>query len=283
MKRVLIIIAFFTFLMSCSESNSSSTNTPDNNGNNNPTTKLRVLTGDSVHLSLGVPRDADLSNDFEQIRHQYAFSYNSAKGVPNWVAWELSKDWYGDVARYDGNFVTDITLPGDIVKITHADYTNSGYDRGHLVRSEERTDNEADNKATFYLTNIIPQTPDLNRGVWLDLEYYCEKLCKEDNKRLFVVAGPIIHTNKTLKDEGRVAIPDSCFKIIVVMNYTDNINAINDNTVIYSVIMPNIAGVRSDDWTKYKTTVDQVEKSTGYDFLNMLPVALQAKIESRKN
>ncbi|MCX6148002.1 MAG: DNA/RNA non-specific endonuclease [Candidatus Kapabacteria bacterium] len=234
----------------------------------------------SVHVALGVPEDNDSTDDYDIIRSQYIISYNKDLGVANWVAWNLDADWYGDVPRYSGNFIADTSLPSQFYKVKHSDYTNSGYDRGHMVRSEERTKTDEDNKSTFFLTNIIPQTPDLNQGVWLKLEYYCEDLCKQQNKELYVIAGGIYHTKEKIK--GLVTIPDSCFKIIVVLNRNQGLKNIDINSEVIAVVMPNISGVRSDDWMKYSTTVDRIEFSTGYDFLNCLPKKIQAIIEAKQ-
>lgn len=163
----------------------------------------------------------------------------------------------------------------------HSDYTNSGYDRGHLVRSEERTKTIEDNKSTFILTNIIPQTPDLNRGVWLNLEYYCEDLCKKDNKLLYVIAGGINRTKNTIGNQ--IVVPDSCFKIVVVLEKGQSLLDVNESTQIIAVVMPNIEGVRSDKWEKYRTSVRAIENSTGYNFLDKLPINIQNIIEQRVN
>ena len=74
----------------------------------------RVLTGDSVHVSLGIPADNDATDDYIVIRHQYALSYNQFKGVPNWVSYEMNASWFGEAERYSGNFITDNTLPLEI-------------------------------------------------------------------------------------------------------------------------------------------------------------------------
>lgn len=234
----------------------------------------------SIHVALGVPTDSDSSDDYDIIRYQYVISYNKDLDVANWVAWNLDADWYGDVDRFSGNFISDTSLPSSFYHVKHSDYTNSGYDRGHLVRSEERTKTVEDNKSTFLLTNVIPQTPDLNQGVWLKLEYYCEELCKQQNKELYVIAGGIYHTKEKIK--GLVTIPDSCFKIIVVLDRNQGLKNIDNYTEVIAVVMPNIAGVRADEWQKYTTTVDRIEFSTGYDFLNCIPKKIQAVIESKQ-
>ncbi|HEX3074772.1 MAG TPA: DNA/RNA non-specific endonuclease, partial [Ignavibacteriales bacterium] len=143
------------------------------------------------NAALGIPRDNDSSDDYLIYRPQYVVSYNRLKNDPNWVSWNLNAEWYGDVPRSEGRFIKDTTLPAEFYHVCHEDYSNSGYDRGHLVRSEERTATPEDNKSTFLLTNIIPQSPDLNRGVWLALERYCEDLCKKNNKELYIIAGGI--------------------------------------------------------------------------------------------
>lgn len=257
-----------------------SCNTNSDNGINIVDDNYGTPKINSVHVALGVPEDNDSTDDYDIIRSQYIVSYNKDLGVANWVAWNLDADWYGDVPRYSGNFIVDTSLPSQFYKVKHSDYTNSGYDRGHMVRSEERTKTDIDNKSTFFLTNIIPQTPDLNQGVWLKLEYYCEDLCKQQNKELYVIAGGIYHTKEKIK--GLVTIPDSCFKIIVVLNRNQGLKNIDINSEVIAVVMPNISGVRSDDWMKYSTTVDRIEFSTGYDFLNCLPKKIQAIIEAKQ-
>jgi len=252
----------------------------DNNAvSNNTKTDSDTITAPSIHLDLGIPKDFDSSDDYLIIRPQYCLSYNFKLGVPNWVSWEMNSDWFGDVPRYGGNFVTDNSLPSTFSKIKHTDYTNSGFDRGHQVRSEERTKTDEDNKSTFLMTNIIPQTPDLNRGVWLNLEYYLEKLCKEENKQIFVIAGGIYSSSSFINNI--VAIPDTCYKIAVVLDKGQNRKNITKDTRIIAVKIPNIAGIRSDKWEKFVTTVNSIEYSTGYDFLNYIKDEVENELESK--
>jgi endonuclease G len=208
-------------------------------------------------------------------------SYNFKLNVPNWVSWSLSADWFGDVPRYDGRFIEETLLPSWVYHPDHDDYTNSGYDRGHMVRSEERTKTEQDNKATFYMSNILPQRPDLNRGVWLDFERYCETLCKDSLKQLFIIAGPVF-VGKVHSTIGHsIAVPDSCFKIVVVLNRGQKLENVTSTTEVLAVVMPNTDGIRRDDWTKYRSNVDQIETLTGYNFLDYVKPAIQAVIEAK--
>jgi endonuclease G len=159
-------------------------------------------------------------------------------------------------------------LPINFYRVKHEDYTRSGYDRGHMVRSEERTAKVEDNRSTFILTNILPQHPHLNQGVWFNFEAYLERLCKLENKKLYVIAGGIFHTKE--KIGGVVTVPDSCFKIVVVLNKWETTLDITEDTPIIAVVMPNTGGIRRDKWEQYRTTVSRIEYSTGYKFLSAI-------------
>lgn len=233
----------------------------------------------TIHTNLGVAYSCDTTNDIILVKNQYVVNYNKLLNVPNCVSWEINDSWFGDVARWSGKFITDTTLPVGIIRIKHDDYTNSGFDRGHMVQSESRTKTIEDNKATFLLTNILPQTPDLNQGVWYDFEFYCNGLALNQGKQLYVIAGGIYHNKEKIKD--LVTIPDSCFKIVIILEKGQTYLDITESTKVISVVMPNIAGVRNNDWHEYLTTVDRIEASTCFNYLSRIPKKIQDVIESR--
>lgn len=268
----ILLLPLFALVQSCSPPASS----PVSDKTNNEPVGEAI----SIHVELGSPHDADTTDDFLVVRPQYIASFNYKSGTPNWVSWNLNDEWFGDVERYDGNFMPDPMLPSKFYHPTHDDYTNSGYDRGHMVRSEERTKTPEDNRSTFYMTNILPQRPDLNRGVWLDFERYCETLCKDSLKQLFVIAGPIFSSAPRTTIGHNIAIPDSCFKIVVVLNRGQKRTDVKSSTQVIAVVMPNRDGIRKDDWTLYRSTVDDIEARTGYDFLSSVAPSIQAAIEA---
>jgi endonuclease G len=230
---------------------------------------------------MGIPLDDNASNDYLIIRPQYALSYNQQLNLANWVSWNLHRGWYGDVPRFSGNFIQDTSLPAEFYRVKHGDYTGSGYDRGHMVRSEERTATAEDNKSTFLMTNIMPQTPTLNQQTWLSLELECERMCKNDNKELFVMAGGVFGPNpKRLNTV--VAVPDSCWKIIVILDSGQRLKDVTPATRIIAVMMNNGTYTSGKtDWKLYTTTVDAIEERTGYDFLSDVPMQIQQSIESK--
>jgi len=266
--KLIIITLLLIFIYGCTS--------PTNNNNNNNNKSLY----NSAHIELGLPCDKDNSDDYLIFRDQYVLSYNNIRGVANWVCWELSKNWDGTIKRYKGDYLTDTSLPTHYKRISHYDYTNSGYDRGHIVRSEERTKTESDNISTFYLTNIIPQLNKLNGGAWLNLENECKRLCFQENKRLLIIAGGIFQSKRYLNNNNRVMIPDYCFKIVVALGNKENYKDININTKIIAVLMPNdLSKLISNDYTDYLTTIDTIERLSEYDFLSNIDPKIQDIIE----
>ena len=70
------------------------------------------------------------------------------------------------------------------------DYTSSGYDRGHLCPSADRTDTETNNDLVFFMSNVLPQASVNNSGVWLQFENYCRSLVESTNNyELLITCG----------------------------------------------------------------------------------------------
>lgn len=209
---------------------------------------------------------------------QYVLSYNRERGTANWVAWQLSSKWLGESQRQE-DFRSDESLPSDWYHVSSSDYTRSGYDRGHMTPSADRTKSEEDNSATFLMTNIVPQTPNNNRGAWKDLEEYCRNLV-EQGKELYIIAGVFGEREKIGKNK-QVTPPDYTWKVIVVLDQPgQGVRGVSTDTRVIAVDVPNRKNT-SSSWEKYRVSVDQLETKTGYDFLNRVPESIQKVIESR--
>ncbi len=236
------------------------------------------------------PASASNPNDMLIRRPQYVLSYNQSRGTPNWVSYELDGRQFGPEDRCNC-FTSDPNIPVE-KRIYTTDYTNGGYDRGHMTRSADRTATNDENAATYYLSNVVPQQGDLNQGVWAQFENALGDSA-EAGRAVYIITGPLYsstHPLSFLKNEGKVAIPDSTWKIAVIGPRDGNnpftsggIHTIGDmaGITVLAVNMPNVAGVRNDPWSKYLTTIDKIEKSTGYDFLSVLPKDVQCKVEVR--
>jgi endonuclease G len=233
------------------------------------------------HVEFGTPRDRTPADDHLMEKRQYVLSYNPRRNVANWVSWNLNRTHFGDEPRSPA-FMADSALPARFTRVTSSDYTRSGYTRGHMVRSEERTATPEDNVATFLLTNIVPQTQDLNAGPWLGLERYLQEQAQREGREIYVISGGIFPAQpQTLNGRGKVAIPTSTWKIAVLLPFgrgLADVKTARDLRVI-AVDMPNVNGIATRPWRDYLTTVDALEQATGYDFLDRLPDAIEAEVE----
>jgi endonuclease G len=233
----------------------------------------------SVHLALGTPVDADPSDDELMLKPEYALSYNRARNAANWVSWELNASYLGGVRRHRGRFLQDGALPAGWYRVRHEDYSASAYDRGHLVPSEDRSRTAEENLATFRLTNVLPQRHELNVGPWLRLEEYCHTLAVKDGRELFIMAGGLFPAHTETIGHG-VSVPGAFFKIVVVLRSGEGAGDVGEATRVIAVIMPNTAAPRAS-WASYRTTVEQIERRTGYHFLTRVPESIQRVIERR--
>lgn len=235
------------------------------------------------NLLLGNPSNATSNaastDNYLMVKSQYVLSYNNKTHTANWVSWQLNRSWIGTADRQD-NFRPDNALPASWYKVRPNDYTGSGYDRGHIAPSADRTRNEADNSSTFLMSNMMPQVPELNRGVWGDLEDYCRELV-QSGKELYIVAGPVGSKGSIGKKE-KIAVPAKTWKVIVVLDRPGlGVSGITSNTRAIAVEMPNDASVKGKGWKSFRVSVRQVERETGLNFLSNVQPQVQQVIEGK--
>lgn len=235
----------------------------------------------SEHLTLGNPSDAAIDtnqpNNYLLIKDQYTSSYDRDRGIPNWTSWHLDSDSLGSTNRQN-DFRPDETLPDGWYQVTPNDYRGSGYDRGHMTPSGDRTSSVEDNSATFLMTNMIPQASKNNQQTWANLENYCRELVGQGNE-LYIIAGG--QGTKEYIADGKVAVPENTWKVILVQpEGTDDISRVTAETRVISVYIPNDNNVVSD-WKNYAVSADFVEQQTGYDFFSDVPDEIENQIEAK--
>jgi endonuclease G len=157
----------------------------------------------------------------------------------------------------------------------NADYGASGYDNGHMAPANDFTRSVEAMKATFILTNAVPQKHGVNGGKWAQLEGAVHDLAAE-NGTAWILSGPVF-AGKTPKTIGphEVAVSTHTYKVVLLVRP-------NGEKETFAFVLPNIdkpTGTISD----YTFSVNQVEKLTGLNFYDVLPVAEQNKLERAVN
>lgn len=223
-------------------------------------------------------------------RKQYLISYNQTRRAPNYVEWKVEADQLGRVKRTN-RFQEDPDLEDYLSRhdgghaVIPSDYKDSCFDRGHQVPSGDRTDTEENNATTFDMSNMLPQTPHLNRVIWEHLETYTRKLVSEQGKKVYIIAGPIYDADfGAIGPRKDIPVPSKNFKIVFILNENQNASDIDNSTPYIAVIMPNTlqngqkpvantpncgggmregSGGSRDDWQQYKTTIQDIEQQAG--------------------
>ncbi|MBF0206248.1 MAG: DNA/RNA non-specific endonuclease [Oligoflexia bacterium] len=265
-----------------------------------PTIEVTPLKN-NPNIALGITMAKKTISEIIISRKQYVLSWNKDKRVINWAAWKLDSSDLGHTPR-PRHFLLDKELSRfldstSINAVDPSEYNNSCFDRGHQVPSGDRKNSKDDDKTTFYMSNIIPQTAYLNRGAWEHLEEWEREQIRNGKKRLYIVVGTIFDKDYgSIGPNKDIVVPAKNYKIIVTTE-ADSGKILATS----AVIMPNItsngepptdrhtlceeSGVdnkklflnegdndqnKSDDWKKYLVDISQVEKISGFKFFTPL-------------
>lgn len=207
------------------------------------------------HLKYGTPSACNLQNQKLVVKTQYISCYDGSIKTSRWITWNTRFEDYGDSGRYKGSFFQERGFN----LATNRDYLNSGYDKGHIVPSEERTFSKEDNYQTFSYMNVIPQKPNLNRGPWYDLEKHVrEFVTVSESRQVFQMAGGIYHDGCDIIGND-IKVPVKVWKVILFIESGKVVEKVY-------VIMPQSGpGVTQagDTWKQFITDKKNIEKETG--------------------
>ena len=253
--------------------------------NLNQNLNISVPLPDEDPLIFGNPSNAtgDITNENNYLmqKPQYTISYNRSKGEPNWVAWRLDSSWVGGAPRQN-DYRPDTSLPAGWYQVTDTDYSGSGYDRGHMCPSGDRTRTIPDNSATFLMTNFVPQLAANNQGPWEEFESYCRTLAASGNE-IYIIDGP--SGNVGTIANGQVVVPKVTWKVVLILpNGSNDLSRVSRATRAFGIIVPNQPPLNiNEPWRTFRVTVDAVENLTGYNFFSAIPINTQAIIERRRD
>lgn len=245
--------------------------------------------GDDSNMLFGNPSNATnsaaVTENYLIDKKYYVISYSSTRATPNWVSWHLDESNLGSTPRQD-NFAAFSGLPSGYYQVQSNSYSGSGFDRGHNCPSADRTSSIEANSSTFLMTNMIPQAPQNNQRAWADLETYLRGEVKKGYEVYTIMGsygkgGTGSNGYAETINNGKVTVPKRVWKIAIILpSGNSDLLRTNADTRILAVDTPN-ENALDTDWKKYITTVDLIEKATGYDFLSKLSTDLQKKLQAK--
>jgi endonuclease G len=203
------------------------------------------------------------------VKHAYyMLSYNEKYEQANWVYYSLTDSMVLNSGEERSNsFKMDQLVATGSAK--SSDYTKSGYDRGHLCPAADMGFSPISMQESFMMSNVSPQTPDFNRGIWKELETTVREWAKKEH-HIYIVTGPIFKDNKGSIGTEEVLVPGYFYKIIYDAT---------DAPKLIAFVLPNEKSNRP--LTDFVVSTDAAEKLTGFDFFSQLSDDLETKLESR--
>ena len=220
------------------------------------------------NLDLGVPGPCTQIVN----REGYALGYSEKHEQPLWVTYRLTKE---EVLSRKSSRLNDFFEDTEIKtgSATIADYMGSGYDRGHLAPAGDMHWSDRTMLQSFAMSNMSPQHPSFNRGVWSRLERAVRRFAYSEGS-VFVVTGPVFVDDDDAVTIGanQVRVPEFFYKVIY------------DETPPHKMIGFIVPNKASQKHVKtYALTVAEVEEATGLKFFTTLPEAVQKRLKSEVN
>ena len=219
----------------------------------------------------GLPRSAQPVKVLRNIG--YIVGYSEARENPLWIAYRVFRVGNAVSDKRPDNFSVDGRTSA---RVRPDAYTRSGYDRGHMAPNyaiNTRYGPRAQLQ-TFLMSNICPQKPNLNRYAWKELEMLVAKRYANELEEVWVICGPIFDQDIEKLASG-VEVPDAFYKIIV--------DERSRKVRVLAFIMPQgVARNGEHHLEKFLTSVDEIERETGLDFLEKLPDDVEDKVEAEK-
>lgn len=215
-----------------------------------------------IHLELGTPKQSDMVD----CREGYAIGYNYQLKSAEWVAYKLESQPEGEGVDRTDDFRVDPKIPAEF-QTTPDDYDEPVYHQGHLANSESIDTSVVAISETFYMSNMVPQLPTHNTGIWKGLE---NRERKWANKRssIFVYAGPLYIGQIEHIGANQVPVPSHLWKAIYDPEKNEAITYVIEHKPLYT-----------RDLDKYLKSVDYIEALAGIDLLSQLEDSVETSIE----
>jgi endonuclease G, mitochondrial len=215
----------------------------------------------SDNLELGAPGSQPVVD-----RAGYALGYSEEHEQAAWVAYKLTSLELIGLQERTNNYRLDPQIITGSAALS--DYRGSGFDHGHLAPAGDMTWDYVAMSESFFLSNMSPQAPGFNRGIWKRLESTTRNFAANCNE-IYIVTGPILEPDLFTIGENCVSVPRRYYKVVLDY-YPPEFKAIG-------FILPNKKS--SVELQQTAVTINEVEGATGLDFFSYLPDSLEEFLE----
>ncbi len=199
----------------------------------------------------------------------YTLQYDEKNEQARWVAYQLTAAETIKQFERTNKFITDPTIPSG--SASDRDYRNSGYDRGHLAPASDMGWSAKTMAESFYYSNMSPQVPAFNRGIWKRLEEQVRSWAMELDT-IYVVTGPILSGNLQFIGPDQVAVPNYYFKAVFYFHGKDS------KAIGFVMENRKLQGSLYD----YTITIDSLENLPAWICLHPLTINLKRRLKEQR-
>ena len=203
----------------------------------------------AIHAPYGVPYS---DKQLQLIcRQAYLVGYDPANKVPQFVEWTLTPPAALGCVTRSNAFVADPSIKGGPIP---DDYAGTRYDKGHMAPAGDQSWSQQVERESFLMTNMSPQAPSLNRGIWKLLETSFRGWTVQYNRPFTAIAGAVYSSGDKMIGKG-VVVPHAFFKVVI-----------DDQTgMVAAWYFPHIAPYPNagSDLTKYRASIASIQKESG--------------------
>lgn len=227
---------------------------------------LALFAGCSISESALIEEPKQNKNNIYIKHYAYSLVYNEQHKQADWVAYKLNN--YQMVSKYKrtNRFIVDTLIHSGTA--TNSDYAKSGYDRGHLAPAADMTWDKQAMYESFYYSNITPQLPQFNRGIWKKLESKVRHWATQYDS-IYVCTGPVFTNTTKHIGVNYVTIPSHFYKSIVIYN----------DTIKQGIGFVFPHKKCKDNIFNYAVTIDSIEQLINHNLYYTLPNRHEKKIE----
>ena len=212
----------------------------------------------------GIPFETDLYLQKQGFSLGYSYKYRQAV----WLSYTLTaQTLQAKQVRRRDKFKPDPEVKFHPVR--PQEYAHSGYDKGHLAPAADMTYSVSSMENSFLMTNISPQIPGCNRGIWKRLEMQVRRWAIKEEK-LYIITGPVFSEKPSVMGKAAIPVPTAFYKVI--LDLTPPMKMIG-------FIVPNQTSKRRI--SSFAVSVDKVERITGYDFFSELDDEAEKQLEKK--